>query len=233
MKIRYIGKKPSRADTLYGTGLVWNGHGDVQTCTDPAKAKLLLRHTDMFEPADGEPMREQQRVKSLSILIGTDSLPAHVDVGGDTSVALGDLVRAAHEESGLSVEQWNELPQVDRDGAIHAVLQRAKAAVAARAGQGDTASGDVGAGDGNPGGEGDQGSESGAGGEGGSQPQGGQGDPDGKPQFVMATEEGPLVLDELDKETLRKIAKDLGVTVSNNAGEETLRRRLVEAHPVS
>lgn len=47
MRIKYIGKKDSRADTVAGTGIVWLGHGDVHDVPDSAAAKLL-RHADVW-----------------------------------------------------------------------------------------------------------------------------------------------------------------------------------------
>lgn len=49
--IRYIGKKPRKVDTVAGTGVIWNGPGDVQPVPDHA-VKVLLLHTDSWEPAD-------------------------------------------------------------------------------------------------------------------------------------------------------------------------------------
>lgn len=52
--IRYIGKKERKVDTVAGTGIVWNGHGDVQAVPDSA-VKKLLEHTDSFELATDVP----------------------------------------------------------------------------------------------------------------------------------------------------------------------------------
>lgn len=51
-KIKYIGKKPRKVDTIAGTGIVWYGAGDVQEVPDKA-VKPLLAHTDSFVLADG------------------------------------------------------------------------------------------------------------------------------------------------------------------------------------
>ena len=52
-----------------------------------------------------------------------------------------------------------------------------------------------------------------------------------KPQFVMQTEEGALVLDFLDKETLKQLAKEADIAVGNS-GADKIRQKLVEAFPV-
>ncbi len=52
-----------------------------------------------------------------------------------------------------------------------------------------------------------------------------------KPQYVMQTEEGALVLDFLDKDTLKQLAKEADISVGNS-GEDKIRQKLAEAFPV-
>lgn len=47
MRIEYVGKKARRTDTVAGTGIVWNGAGDVQEVPDEA-AQKLLKHADVW-----------------------------------------------------------------------------------------------------------------------------------------------------------------------------------------
>ncbi len=236
-KIRYIGKKERRADTMYGTGLVWHGFGDVQTCDDPAKVKLLLRHTDMFE-AVGEGVAPTPLADS--VLYGTDSLGASIILSDQVSVSLGDVVRSAYEESGLTVQAWNALAQPERDKLILTVVTRAKAFVAQATvrtqAPGTEAAGQPAAGSqqgeasstqGSAAGEAASSAAAGSSGDEG----GGQGDP--TVIYRMASENGPINLNNLDKDTLRRLAKSVNLTVSNNAGEDTLRRKLAEAFPVA
>lgn len=226
MKIRYIGKKPSRSDTLYGSGLVWEGPGDVQSCNDHGKAKALLRHTDMFEPADSEAAslappaaRPTTPAEPLvpELLIGTDAFGSMINFGGDRVASLGDVVAAAHRDSGLSVVEWNSLSQEERDERIGAKVDQVRKYIAAITAAPAPAS----------------------------EPENkdGQGDAEGSAEqaaeqagtaiYQMLTEEGPLDLSALDKEALRRIAKEKSLNVSNNAGENTLRKRLAEAFPVA
>lgn len=243
-KIRYIGKKERRADTMYGTGLVWHGAGDVQSCEDPAKAKLLLRHTDMFE-AVGEgaaptPAPPPGVTLADSVLYGTDSLGASIILSDLVSVSLGDVVRSAYEESGLTVQAWNALAQPERDKLILTVVTRAKAFVAQAkvntqapvpdaGGQPAAGSqqGEASSTQGSAAGEAASSAAAGSSGDEG----GGQGDP--TVVYRMASENGPINLNNLDKDTLRRLAKSVNLTVSNNAGEDTLRRKLAEAFPVA
>lgn len=50
-------------------------------------------------------------------LLGSDQFENSYEIDGD-DVPLGDLVGAAYEKSGLTVEQWNELSDEDRDARI-------------------------------------------------------------------------------------------------------------------
>lgn len=56
-QVRYIGLKPSRADTLGGSGVVWHGNGDVQPVPDEAWEKLKQHPTvwELVTPAATEP----------------------------------------------------------------------------------------------------------------------------------------------------------------------------------
>lgn len=48
MRVRYVGHKDRKADNVAGTGVVWHGHGDVQTVPDAAWGKLGV-HPDVWE----------------------------------------------------------------------------------------------------------------------------------------------------------------------------------------
>lgn len=60
-------------------------------------------------------------------LHGTNSLPAMVDLAPGKSVQLGEIVMAAHVQSGLSAKDWNALPQTDRDNLLHKVVEDLRA----------------------------------------------------------------------------------------------------------
>jgi hypothetical protein len=53
-----------------------------------------------------------------------------------------------------------------------------------------------------------------------------------KAEFIMKTENGPLALDALDKDTLKQLAKEAGISVGNS-GADKIRAKLVEAFPVT
>lgn len=56
-KIRYVGSKPSKMDNIAGTGVVWNGNGDVKNIPDRV-VPLLLAHPDVWALDDGETVNQ-------------------------------------------------------------------------------------------------------------------------------------------------------------------------------
>lgn len=76
------------------------------TVSEPPKAGQPA--ADANEAPTGKPYSG----KSLEVLLGSDLLPAHVQIG-DELVQLGAVVAKAHEASGLTVGDWNGLvPQI-------------------------------------------------------------------------------------------------------------------------
>ncbi|KXJ45886.1 hypothetical protein [Marinobacter sp. Hex_13] len=75
--------------------------------------------------------REEPQVpeEKPEILVGSDSFESSYEIEGQT-VLLGDLVRSAFENSELTLQQWNELPDEERDALIEAVLAVMQAAAA-------------------------------------------------------------------------------------------------------
>lgn len=60
--------------------------------------------------------------KPDGILLGSSVLESSYDIGGE-QVVLGDIVRAAFETSGLSVEEWNGMDGDEREALLAAELQ--------------------------------------------------------------------------------------------------------------
>jgi hypothetical protein len=84
MQVQYIGNKPRKVDNVADTGLVWDGHGDVQDVPDAAAAKML-RHPDVWAlPAvDHAPEPEKDPEKEQQ---GLDSKPDFKLAGPDDTV---------------------------------------------------------------------------------------------------------------------------------------------------
>lgn len=55
MRIEYIGRKPVKQDNVAGTGIWWNGQGDVQDVPDGAAPTLLKYDAVWRQVADAAP----------------------------------------------------------------------------------------------------------------------------------------------------------------------------------
>ena len=51
-RVKYLGRKPYAVDTINGTGVVWNGNGDVQVLPIAHAEKLAKQHPDAWSIVD-------------------------------------------------------------------------------------------------------------------------------------------------------------------------------------
>ncbi|HEY1129136.1 MAG TPA: hypothetical protein VGF12_07015 [Roseateles sp.] len=140
VQVEYIGAKPIKEDNVAHTGAVWRGEGDVQSVPLAAWPKLA-QHTGVWRLAAGEatpslssapsptpvvatPPPSPSTVKASTVLYGAD-LPALIEVAG-TEIQLGVVVSAAHEASGLTVDEWNALDEADRKARIESLIEAAR-----------------------------------------------------------------------------------------------------------
>lgn len=74
-----------------------------------------------------------QVVKSdeAETLLGSSVLPANVEIGEKKSVQLGEIVAAAHKASGLTLADWNALPEADREAKLAETVEALKTEEAA------------------------------------------------------------------------------------------------------
>ena len=54
MRVQYVGKKPWQSDELFGTGVVWEGEGDVQTVSDDAGQKMTRAFPGVYGPVSDD-----------------------------------------------------------------------------------------------------------------------------------------------------------------------------------
>ncbi|HEL3748629.1 TPA: hypothetical protein UMV35_000888 [Stenotrophomonas maltophilia] len=66
-------------------------------------------------------------------LLGSNVLPANIELAEGVTVQLGEVVRRTHEASGLSVADWNALGKDDREARLAATVLELQAAVEAEA----------------------------------------------------------------------------------------------------
>lgn len=63
---------------------------------------------------------------SIETLLGSSILPSLIEIGED-NIQLGEIVAAAHQASGLSVDDWNALNSDDRELRLQAEIDRRRA----------------------------------------------------------------------------------------------------------
>ena len=56
-------------------------------------------------------------------LLGSSLLPSEIELADDRFVTLGDVVRAAFERTGLTLEGWNNLPEVERNVLLNSEVE--------------------------------------------------------------------------------------------------------------
>lgn len=66
-------------------------------------------------------------------LLGSDILPALILLIAGVEVQLGEVVARAHSDSGLSAEEWNELPNDDREERLAQAVEAMRAEAQAKA----------------------------------------------------------------------------------------------------
>lgn len=120
----------------------------VVEVTDPAHIARLLEIREGFaEYTPGEPAAAAKKAADRLadetkpvvdvVLVGSSVHPATFEIGGQT-FQLGNVVAMAHTTSGLSVADWNALPDDERHDRIDAELDRLQAEAEAAQGDGDT-----------------------------------------------------------------------------------------------
>lgn len=75
--------------------------------------------------------KTEQSAASNVALIGSSILPAMIAISEGNDIQLGDLVNAAYERTGLSVEDWNAQNDQVRESILNAEIEIIKAAQAA------------------------------------------------------------------------------------------------------
>jgi len=85
---------------------------------DMAKMEKIYEQEQAEEAATAAPA-------SAPLLLGSTKHPGQIDIGGE-QVELGEIAAFAFEQSGATVDEWNALPQADRDVLIDAVIDEAR-----------------------------------------------------------------------------------------------------------
>lgn len=100
---------------------------------DTGHAKALLRIREGFRAVDGQVDPDGERgdadgfLPHGAALIGSNVHSGSYEIAGGETILLGDLVVMAFGDSGLSYEQWQELPDQERYDFIDATLRELQA----------------------------------------------------------------------------------------------------------
>lgn len=90
------------------------------------KASLIGRSTAKAKDTASQPSGKQPDT-SADTLIGTNVLPTSIEITPGQTLPLGEVVAKAHAKSNLSLEDWNALPEADRDALLTAMVDELKA----------------------------------------------------------------------------------------------------------
>lgn len=108
MKIRVQMPEGTSSVSVDGSEYVADKDGVVTLDNPEHVATLVGRHAGIELGKDGKP-------GATPMLIGSSHFPAMVDVGQEEPRQLGDVVAEAQTITGVSVDEWNNLPQIVRD----------------------------------------------------------------------------------------------------------------------
>lgn len=76
---------------------------------------------ERFGIVDGAPPAKARRRHDM--LLGSSILPAMVAITATLTLQLGEIVLAAQEASGLTVDDWNALPEAEREAKLQATVE--------------------------------------------------------------------------------------------------------------
>jgi hypothetical protein len=104
-------------------------HGYVIVVSNGDHAAILTRPPFGLTAVEGDTAQPQQEQEQGTddTLYGSSILPAQIDITSDGFVQLSTVVAMAHTDSGLSVADWNALPEEDREQRLQAVVDRLRA----------------------------------------------------------------------------------------------------------
>ena len=80
--LKYVGKKPFAIDSIGGTGVVWNGNGDIQPVPEET-AEKLLKHPDQWARAP-KAVAESAGKKPAATKKAADKVKAEQEVADKT-----------------------------------------------------------------------------------------------------------------------------------------------------
>lgn len=120
--------EPVEVPRAYGLSLIENRFADEVEPTTIEKPKASSSGRSTGRPKGQTAQQpDDQPDASADTLIGTNILPALIEIAPGKEVPLGEVVAKAHAKSGLSLEEWNALPEADRDALLTSMVDELKA----------------------------------------------------------------------------------------------------------
>lgn len=98
---------------------------------DLVHIQCLLSREDVYREVKAMPDKPIQT--HIETLLGSSVLPSMIDLGEGLTVQLGTVVARAHKESGLSIPDWNALPNDAREALLAETVEAMKAEIAPKA----------------------------------------------------------------------------------------------------
>jgi hypothetical protein len=187
-----------------GVPEAYRDYGDAaaaqRDAADSARAEAAAKSKkESDERAEADRLAAEKRARESETLLGSSVLESVIDLTGNKTVALGEVVARAHQRSGLSVAAWNELEPAEREAKLateveilteEAETEEAEAADALRV----QAEKDAAA-----------------------------------KKFVLVAGDQTFDLKTYDDKTLREFAKQYKVSLASGLKGDTLRQAIVEA----
>lgn len=105
-----------RVQMPQGTGQVSVAGQSYEADSDGIVTLDNPHHVAPLVSAGGVALGEDGEPGDVQILVGSDNFPANLEMPGDADdMSLGDLVAKTHAATGVSVDEWNNLPPRIRD----------------------------------------------------------------------------------------------------------------------
>lgn len=122
--------EPIEVPEFYGRSLIQDRIAIPAEMTTDTSEKTKVSSTNRLSVKlrnKVSPQANTEPDQSADTLIGTNILPALIEIASGKEIPLGDLVAKAHANSGHSLEEWNALPEADRDALLTAMVDELKA----------------------------------------------------------------------------------------------------------
>lgn len=99
-----------------GVPEAYRDYGDAAAAQPSAEDLARAAQKEAAERAEADRLAAEKRASET--LLGSNVLASVIDLTGNKTVTLGDVVARAHTRSGLSVPDWNDLEPAEREAKL-------------------------------------------------------------------------------------------------------------------